>query len=128
MRADVQDDLLDPSVKAKARNKLLKDLGEGLERLDKISIPGDDDVKKLITYLKERDEAENVWRSNLLQGIQAHAFDGKDGETGPAGPPGPAGAKGETGPAGPTGPAGAKGETGPAGPTGPAGAKGETGP
>ncbi|HGN5289138.1 TPA: peptidase, partial [Streptococcus pyogenes] len=84
--------------KDKVRNKLIQELGEGLGRLDNISIPDDDDVKKLLKYLKERDKAENDWRNNLLQGIQKHAFDGqdgRDGETGPAGPVGPVGPRGE---------------------------------
>ncbi|HEP2227891.1 TPA: peptidase, partial [Streptococcus pyogenes] len=81
--------------RAKVRNELIRKLGEGLERLGEKNFPtppgsnldlDETYMKELLTYLKERDEAENDWRNKLLQGIQAHAFDGKDGLPGPAGP------------------------------------------
>ncbi|HEP2314049.1 TPA: collagen-like protein, partial [Streptococcus pyogenes] len=99
-----------------AKEELIKKLAQGLGSLEgkEIPTPGSNldetYMKELLTYLKERDKAENDWRNNLLRGIQAHAFDGKDGkpgETGPAGPAGKDGKPGETGPAGPAGPAGA---------------------
>ncbi|HHJ7330914.1 TPA: peptidase, partial [Streptococcus pyogenes] len=89
VRADAQEN------NAAAKEELIRKLADGLNRIDenKISIPGDnvgiDDVKKLLTYLKKRDEAENNWRSHLLQAIQNHVFDGKDGKPGPTGAPGP---------------------------------------
>ncbi|HGK8490805.1 TPA: peptidase, partial [Streptococcus pyogenes] len=98
------------AVRADAQGELIQKLAEGLDSIDKISIPddnvGSDDVKKLLAYLKERDKAEDNWRTELLQGIQKHAFDGKDGRDGETGPAGPRGLTGPTGPVGPAGPVG----------------------
>ncbi|WP_459180284.1 collagen-like domain-containing protein, partial [Streptococcus pyogenes] len=124
VRADVQDDSL---VKAKARNELLEDLGEGLERIEKKTFPTpgnnlDNTMTKLLKYLQEREQDENNWRTRLLKGMQDHALDGQDGEQGPRGEAGPAG------PAGPQGPTGKQGDRGPAGPQGPTGKQGDRGP
>ncbi|HFD7890657.1 TPA: LPXTG-anchored collagen-like adhesin Scl2/SclB, partial [Streptococcus pyogenes] len=115
------------------KEKLIRELGEGLTRIEKSKIPtpGADDMEKLLKYLQERDKAEDDWRSRLLQGMQERAFDGRDGQPGPAGPAGargPAGSQGPRGPEGPQGPAGKDGEAGAQGPVGPQGPQGETGP
>ncbi|MEN4315050.1 peptidase, partial [Streptococcus pyogenes] len=133
VKADEQDDL----ARLKARTELLEKLAQGLSSLEgkEIPTPGSNldetYMKELLKYLKERDKAEDNWRTELLQGIQKHAFDGqdgRDGETGPAGPAGPVGPvgprgeqgpRGERGEAGQNGKAGDRGETGPAGPVGP---------
>ncbi|MFF1072420.1 LPXTG-anchored collagen-like adhesin Scl2/SclB [Streptococcus pyogenes] len=129
VRADAQEAL------NSNKEKLIRELGEGLIRIEKSKIPtpGADDIEKILTYLKERDKAEDDWRSRLLQGMQERAFDGRDGEKGPAGPRGPVGAagprgdKGETGEQGLPGKAGERGETGPQGPAGKDGQDGKDG-
>ncbi|HES1171210.1 TPA: peptidase, partial [Streptococcus pyogenes] len=90
------------------KEKLIRELGEGLTRIEKSKIPtpGADDMEKLLKYLQERDKAEDDWRSRLLQGMQERAFDGRDGQPGPAGP---AGARGPAGSQGPVGKAGDRG-------------------
>ncbi|HHK0709500.1 TPA: LPXTG-anchored collagen-like adhesin Scl2/SclB [Streptococcus pyogenes] len=144
VRADVQEAL----AKAKAKEELIQELGDGLNRIgkNKIPIPSDNGggldgayITKLLTYLQERGQAEDGWRTSLLKGMQGHVFDGLDGrngekgesgDRGPAGPTGPAGPRGETGPAGPqgqTGPAGPAGKDGDRGPVGPAGKDGQDG-
>ncbi|HER5563244.1 TPA: peptidase, partial [Streptococcus pyogenes] len=91
VRADVQDDSL---VKARARNELLKELGEGLERIEKKTFPTPGNhldntyMTKLLKYLQEREQDENNWRTRLLKGIQDRALDGQDGAQGPQGQPG----------------------------------------
>ncbi|HHD5641877.1 TPA: peptidase, partial [Streptococcus pyogenes] len=97
------------------KEKLIRELGEGLTRIEKSKIPtpGADDMEKLLKYLQERDKAEDDWRSRLLQGMQERAFDGRDGQPGPAGPAGargPAGSQGPRGPEGPQGPVGKAGD------------------
>ncbi|HHD4050989.1 TPA: peptidase, partial [Streptococcus pyogenes] len=138
VKADESDDL----ARVKDRAELLEKLAKGLEDIENKKLPplADNNVEELLKYLKERDKAEDNWRTELLQGIQKHAFDGKDGrdgETGPQGPrglTGPAGQDGKQGPQGPrglTGPAGQDGKQGPQGPrglTGPAGQDGKQGP
>ncbi|HFD4745201.1 TPA: LPXTG-anchored collagen-like adhesin Scl2/SclB [Streptococcus pyogenes] len=114
------------------KEKLIRELGEGLTRIEKSKIPtpGADDMEKLLKYLQERDKAEDDWRSRLLQGMQERAFDGRDGQPGPAGPAGargPAGSQGPRGPEGPQGPVGKAGDRGETGPQGPAGKDGEAG-
>ncbi|HER6772283.1 TPA: LPXTG cell wall anchor domain-containing protein [Streptococcus pyogenes] len=120
VRADAQEAL------NSNKEKLIRELGEGLIRIEKSKIPtpGADDIEKILTYLKERDKAEDDWRSRLLQGMQERAFDGRDGEKGPAGPRGD---KGETGEQGLPGKAGERGETGPQGPAGKDGQDGKDG-
>ncbi|HES4624266.1 TPA: collagen-like protein, partial [Streptococcus pyogenes] len=105
--------------KAKARDELLGELGEGLNGIEskKIPTPGDDGLDhtymtKLLTYLQEREQAENNWRTRLLRGMQEHVLDGQDGRDG---------AKGDQGPRGPVGPAGQAGKDGIPGATGPRG-------
>ncbi|HEP1268332.1 TPA: peptidase, partial [Streptococcus pyogenes] len=136
VRADSQED----ANKAQAKNELLGKLVGGLNDIEGKQLPllasdnlGPDDMKKLLTYLKERDEAEDKWRGALLEGIQKHAFDGQDGKPGPAGergPIGPAGPQGKPGEKGDPGKPGLRGESGPAGargPIGPAGPQGKPG-
>ncbi|HIC7377091.1 TPA: LPXTG-anchored collagen-like adhesin Scl2/SclB, partial [Streptococcus pyogenes] len=133
VRADSQED----ANKAQAKNELLGKLVGGLNDIEGKQLPllasdnlGPDDMKKLLTYLKERDEAEDKWRGALLEGIQKHAFDGQDGKPGPAGergPIGPAGPQGKPGLRGEPGPAGERGPIGPAGPQGKPGEKGDSG-
>ncbi|HFH9787748.1 TPA: peptidase, partial [Streptococcus pyogenes] len=136
VRADSQED----ANKAQAKNELLGKLVGGLNDIEGKQLPllasdnlGPDDMKKLLTYLKERDEAEDKWRGALLEGIQKHAFDGQDGKPGPAGergPIGPAGPQGKPGEKGDPGKPGLRGEPGPAGergPIGPAGPQGKPG-
>lgn len=116
VKADEQEE------KAKVRTELIQELAQGLGGIEKKNFPtlGDEDLDhtymtKLLTYLQEREQAENSWRKRLLKGIQDHALDGQDGRNGERGEQGP------TGLAGKAGEAGAKGETGPAGPQGPRG-------
>ncbi|VHJ46040.1 LPXTG-motif cell wall anchor domain-containing protein [Streptococcus pyogenes] len=135
VKADESDDL----ARVKDRAELLEKLAKGLEDIENKKLPplADNNVEELLKYLKERDKAEDNWRTELLQGIQKHAFDGKDGrdgETGPQGPrglTGPAGQDGKQGPQGPRGlqgPQGPRGDKGETGPQGPAGKDGERGP
>ncbi|HGK8393259.1 TPA: peptidase, partial [Streptococcus pyogenes] len=123
-------------AKAVVRNRLIAELGTGLQGIEKKKFPiqgSSDDktyMKELLAYLKERDQAEDKWRGILLGGIQKRAFDGQDGKTGETGPAGPTGERGPAGPTGergPAGPAGPTGERGPAGPTGERGPAGKTG-
>ncbi|HHK0172953.1 TPA: peptidase, partial [Streptococcus pyogenes] len=93
VRADGQAD--GQEEKAKARTELIKELAQGLDRLEgkKIPTPGGKDnntyMTELLKYLQEREQVEDNWRARLLQGMQGHVLDGqdgRDGETGPAGP------------------------------------------
>ncbi|HEQ4684667.1 TPA: collagen-like protein, partial [Streptococcus pyogenes] len=95
VKADESDDL----ARVKDRAELLEKLAKGLEDIENKKLPplADNNVEELLKYLKERDKAEDNWRTELLQGIQKHAFDGKDGRDGETGPQGP---RGLTGPAG----------------------------
>ncbi|HES3856160.1 TPA: LPXTG cell wall anchor domain-containing protein, partial [Streptococcus pyogenes] len=132
------DDSNEAEARAKAvvRNRLIAELGTGLQDIEKKKFPiqgSNDDktyMKELLAYLKERDQAEDKWRGILLGGIQKRAFDGQDGkpgETGPAGPTGERGPAGKTGDRGETGPQGPQGETGPQGPAGKDGQDGKDG-
>ncbi|PWO31399.1 hypothetical protein DJ560_08855, partial [Streptococcus pyogenes] len=91
--------------RARVRNELFKELGDGLEGLENKKFPtpgGNLDntyMTKLLEYLQEREQAENNWRTRLLKGMQDHVLDGKDGKPGETGPAGPAGAPGPAGPA-----------------------------
>ncbi|HEP1424241.1 TPA: peptidase, partial [Streptococcus pyogenes] len=82
-------------AKAVVRNRLIAELGTGLQGIEKKTFPiqgSSDDktyMKELLAYLKERDQAEDKWRGILLDGIQKHAFDGQDGKPGATGPAGP---------------------------------------
>ncbi|HER1173537.1 TPA: peptidase, partial [Streptococcus pyogenes] len=92
VKADESDDL----ARVKDRAELLEKLAKGLEdienkKLSPLADNADNNVKELLKYLKERDKAEDNWRTELLQGIQKHAFDGKDGRDGETGPAGPRG-------------------------------------
>ncbi|MEI9337959.1 hypothetical protein R5N45_09355, partial [Streptococcus pyogenes] len=130
------DDSNEAEARAKAvvRNRLIAELGTGLQDIEKKKFPiqgSNDDktyMKELLAYLKERDQAEDKWRGILLGGIQKRAFDGQDGKPGETGPAGPTGERGPAGPAGPTGERGPAGKTGDRGETGPQGPQGETGP
>ncbi|HER1323377.1 TPA: peptidase, partial [Streptococcus pyogenes] len=97
VRADEENEA---KAKAEVRNQLIGNLAQGLNDIERKEFPtpannsgnlSDSDMKKLLAYLKERDEAEDKWRGVLLDGIQKHAFDGQDGKPGPAGERGPIG-------------------------------------
>ncbi|HEQ9704236.1 TPA: peptidase, partial [Streptococcus pyogenes] len=84
------DDSNEAEARAKAvvRNRLIAELGTGLQDIEKKKFPiqgSNDDktyMKELLAYLKERDQAEDKWRGILLGGIQKRAFDGQDGKPG----------------------------------------------
>ncbi|WP_459170813.1 collagen-like domain-containing protein, partial [Streptococcus pyogenes] len=118
--------------KAQARGELLKELSQGLDSIGKQNFPTPGTnlghtMTQLLTYLQEREQAEDSWRSRLLQGIQERVLDGQDGQNGERGEQGPRGLTGQPGPAGPRGPVGPVGPAGPQGLMGPAGKDGEAG-
>ncbi|MEY2162389.1 hypothetical protein AB7978_02450, partial [Streptococcus pyogenes] len=88
VRADDQENKANVREK---REKLLKELVTGIERIENEHFPPPGNrnsgdyldqtyMTNLLKYLKERDQAENEWRNSLLKGIQDRAFDGQDGQ------------------------------------------------